>query len=299
MKKVSVILPIYEIDCAMLKEAIESILRQTYSLFELIIVCDKYIKEVDEMLAQYELLDNRVIVIRNQHRLGIAESLNYGIRLSTGEYIARMDGDDISLPRRFEKQVEYLDCHSNVDVLFSMSGAINEVGTRVSHSSHRLTDTQIVSSLFVGNMLFHPTVMLRKKILCEKNCFYDGTHVVEDYDLWTRLMIAGAQFHQMKDVLYLYRVHSGQTTVKVKDSAEEDGLAILYNYIIGFGIDTDIDSVRAFHKYMRSIEVISKEDKVKAKETLKKIVDIIRDKGDASFLKKRVVIMNIRRSIKR
>ena len=298
MTKVSIILPVYDINSKMLRVAIDSILLQSYSNIELLIICDKSDVKVDLLLNEYELKDKRLKVIRNKKRIGIAESLNLGIRSSSGQYIARMDGDDISVSTRIEKQVEYLNSHKEVDVVFTRSGAINENGRRIFRPSYKLSDSQLISSLFIGCMVFHPTVMIRKDVLIKTNCFYDGRHFVEDYDLWTRLVLSGVRLHQMNDILYLYRIHANQTTIKVKDNAVSDSLRILHSFIVGRGIDVSIEDTEKYRIYMTSKNKITANFRNTGKAVLKKIAEQNYDDFDIHFLNKRALVLEFIRWLK-
>ncbi len=113
MPKISVVMPVYNTKEEWLREAIESILNQSYKDFEFIIIDDGSDKSIEPIVNSYN--DARIVLIR-QENLGIAKSLNYGFKISKGEYIARMDSDDISLPERFEKQVNFLDKNPQISV---------------------------------------------------------------------------------------------------------------------------------------------------------------------------------------
>lgn len=114
MPKISVVMPVYNTKEEWLREAIESILNQSYKDFEFIIIDDGSDKSIEPIVNSYN--DARIVLIRQENQ-GIAKSLNYGFKISKGEYIARMDSDDISMPERFEKQVNFLDKNPQISVL--------------------------------------------------------------------------------------------------------------------------------------------------------------------------------------
>ena len=118
--KISVLMPVYNTDNTILKQTIESILNQTFADFEFLIVNDCSTNEnVEKIVLEYQQKDNRIKYFMNEKNLGISGTRNKLIDLSQGEYLAVMDHDDISLPNRFEKQVEFLDKHLDVGVVAS------------------------------------------------------------------------------------------------------------------------------------------------------------------------------------
>lgn len=112
-KLISVIMSVYN-ESEYIAEAIESILKQTYKKFEFIIVDDCSTDETPEIIKHYAESDNRIIFVQNETNLGLTQNLNKALNISNGAYIARMDGDDISLPERFERQIEFLNEHKEI-----------------------------------------------------------------------------------------------------------------------------------------------------------------------------------------
>ena len=209
--KISVVMSIYERSDYMY-EAIESILSQTFSDFELIIVIEKSNsqKEIcDKIEKKYP--DKRIKLICNEEKLGFAKSLNVGIEAAKGEYIARMDDDDISLPERFQKQVAFLDNNKNIDILGSyikmFMNCNDECTVPTEYEELRvraLNETPI----------YHPTVMMRKQSLDQNNLRYSSEYMTEDFDLWCRA-IKILKFANIPEVLLLYRA-SGQNATATK-----------------------------------------------------------------------------------
>jgi glycosyltransferase involved in cell wall biosynthesis len=125
MPRISVVMSVYNGE-KYLRQAIESILQQTYTDFEFIIIDDGSTDSSREIIQSYD--DKRIRLVINEQNIGLTKSLNKGIRLAKGEFIARMDADDISLPQRFEKQVAYLDSHPEVGVLGTYANIIDHRG---------------------------------------------------------------------------------------------------------------------------------------------------------------------------
>jgi glycosyltransferase involved in cell wall biosynthesis len=202
---ISVVLPVYNAE-KHLKEAIESILTQTYKIFELIIINDGSTDNSLAIIKKYEKLDKRIIIINRKNK-GLIVSLNDGLKKAKGKYIARMDADDISLPQRFEEQIylmenEGLDICGGHYLLINDDGETN--GLNLTPISHNMCFLSLVSKVPFA----HPTVMIRKEFL-EHNCLLYGQtefRIAEDLDLWMRMIKMGAKFSNVNSILFKYRI---------------------------------------------------------------------------------------------
>lgn len=188
-----------------LKEAIESILDQTFRDFEFIIVNDGSTDGTSDILAHYQQIDNRIRVYDQENR-GLVTSLNRGCQLAKGEYIARMDADDISLPERFAKQVEFLNAHSEVGVLGTQMEQIDEKGKPFNAFHAPLDHEAIVWKMLFECSIAHPTVMMRKALLTEAGGYDPSYSHIEDTELWSRL-IGVTRFANHPESLFLRRWH--------------------------------------------------------------------------------------------
>lgn len=189
-----------------LSEAVQSILGQTFHDFEFLIIDDGSTDASLEIVTQFA--DERIRLIRNEQNCGLAASLNRGMALASGEYVARMDCDDVSLPRRLEKQVSFLDANPEIAVCGSrvrtIGRAIEEVWL------YPLEPDVIRCQLLFENALAHPSVMLRRKIFDSYRLSYDQTFPCsQDYDLWVRTA-RHAPLANVDDVLLFYRLHEDQ-----------------------------------------------------------------------------------------
>lgn len=196
--RISVLMPAYNAE-KYISEAIESILNQTFFDFEFIIINDGSTDNTVNIIKSYH--DDRIILIDNQQNMGLVSVLNQGLKLASGEYIARMDADDISLPERFMKQIKFMDKHSQVGVLgtwFHIFGdKINRLEKKPKYP--KLKDFIITSP--VG----HPTVMMRKTFLDKYHLQYDPAYAhAEDYELWVRA-VKYMKFANLPEVLLNYR----------------------------------------------------------------------------------------------
>lgn len=203
--KISAVMPVYN-DARHLPRAIESVLDQTLQGFEFIIVDDHSTDETAEILAGYVQLDSRIRVIRNEKNIGVASSLNRGCEIASGELIARMDSDDISLPERFERQVAFLNAHPEVGVLGTQTVFIEEDG-RFSQQPEWKKPTShndLVWRLLYSTPLCHPSVMMRMKCFREVGG-YNPDYPNEDMKLWTEMTFV-TRLVNLEDVLLYYRM---------------------------------------------------------------------------------------------
>lgn len=184
MAEISVVVPIYNGE-QYLEEALNSIALQSFKDFEVILVCEYGTSnESLDIVHKFRKNDKRFKIITNTSKLGISESLNVGIRKSTGKYIARMDADDISGQKRLEIQKLYMDYYSNIGVCGIKHKVINSPRWIVDYHSN---PEQINSDLLFFVSLRHPTIMMRSDVILKNNLFYDSSLPgVEDYDYFIR-----------------------------------------------------------------------------------------------------------------
>lgn len=184
--------------------ALNSIFHQTYSKFETIVIDDASTDGTWVRLSRFH--DRRLIILKNNTSLGISASLNRGLRLTKGTYIARMDADDISDPTRFKAQVDFLTTHTAVGVVGTWVRLINAEEQEQGYKKFPVSEREIKHMLPYTNPLIHPTVMVRRALF-EKyglyNSEYDGA---EDYELWLRWS-KYTQFANIGQVLLNYRLH--------------------------------------------------------------------------------------------
>ena len=207
--RVSVVMPAYNAQ-SFIADAISSILDQTFSDFEFIIINDGSIDATVSIIKTFA--DPRIRLINMPRNMGIVAALNAGLDAARGEYIARMDSDDMSLPERFARQVEHLDTHPECAVVGVQPicfGALNLIGNP---NPANLTMIKMLTE----NQICHPGVMIRRAVLDEYNLRYNPDYeTCEDYELWTRVL-QHAQIHNIPDRLLKYRVHGNNLTIRNK-----------------------------------------------------------------------------------
>ena len=200
---VTVLMPVY--NCQLyIREAIESILNQTYVNFELLIIDDASTDETVAIIKSYE--DARINLVVKPENSGLTKSLNYGLSLAKGEYIARMDGDDISLPNRLAVQIEYLEKNKEV----ALCGTQYKVIGREKYSNHPCSYEDLKVNLLEECYIAHPTVVFRTAFVkTHKVNYSEKFDFIEDYELWSRLIFLG-KIVNIDQVLVHYRVHENQ-----------------------------------------------------------------------------------------
>ena len=207
---ISVVMSVYNGE-KYLREAVNSILAQSFTNFEFIIVDDGSADNTAAILDSYT--DVRIIRKKNEQNTGLAFSLNKAISTARGDFIARMDADDFSMPGRLEMQFNYLTQNPQVAVVGSDFVSIDEAGRRLGRSAHVTTPGQVRWRLLFGNAVAHPTVMFRKSLF-EKGFRYDeNMQASQDYDLWFRISEEHA-ITNLPEELLLYRRHTGRVSIK-------------------------------------------------------------------------------------
>lgn len=206
---VSIIMSCYNEEIEWINQCIQSLLNQTYKNLEIVIVNDnpKNI-EISKVLNCYLNLDSRIKVIINPNNLGLVKSLNEAIMESNGEYIARIDSDDISELSRIETQVNYLINNKDVDFVMSHANIINESGFKVGEytvTPNKMKDIKLL--LKYKNVSIHPTWMFRRKILIKLKG-YNEIAYVEDYEFLCRAILEGYNIESIPLKLIDYRIRS-------------------------------------------------------------------------------------------
>ena len=209
--KVTVLMPVYNGE-KYLKKSIESILDQTFTDFEFLIIDDGSTDESLELIKSYD--DTRIKIIVHEQNKGLIKTLNEGIELAAGDYVARMDGDDVSLPERLEKQIAFMDNNQDVAVCGTWTKSMNENGKIVS-TMKSLSGILLKYNYWKPSPMIHPSVMMRKSLIKEFLFSVDAASA-EDYDLWLRIVKKHRIFN-IKECLLLYRIHGENISTKRRD----------------------------------------------------------------------------------
>lgn len=202
--KISILMGIYNCENT-LEDAIESILRQTYQNWELIMCDDGSSDNTYQVALEYrDRYPEKIIVIQNEKNMRLAATLNHCAQYATGKYIARMDGDDISVAERFEKQVDFLEKHPEYDLVGTYMKAFDEDGDR---NIIAIKDKPLKTDLPKFNPFHHATIMMKKSVFDSLGGYRisELTTRAEDVDLWFRFFARGYRGYNLSEPLYLVR----------------------------------------------------------------------------------------------
>lgn len=199
-----------------LKETISSILNQTFTDFELIIVNDLSTDSSLEIINSFQ--DPRIKVINNKENIGLTKSLNLAIEESKGEYIARMDADDICFPNRFKSQVAFLDKNKEIALCGGEAEIIDKNNNITGDIMVEYTPGYVRSSLFFRNVFIHPSIMFRKKDIIEIGLYDESYRYAQDYELYLRLIAKGKLLSNIKEKILKYRIHDEGISVAKLDT---------------------------------------------------------------------------------
>lgn len=202
MPLVSVVMSVYN-EVRFLREAVNSILNQTFSNFEFIIINDGATDGSLEILKSYN--DERIIIV-SQENMGLTKSLNKGIKLARGIYIARMDASDISAFTRLEKQAKVLETYKDISLVATWYSIIDENGKIIVKKRIPIGMDEIEQSLKRDNPICHGSVMIRKSVLREVDLYRPEFRYAQDYDLWLRILHKGFKFFVIPEFLYQKRI---------------------------------------------------------------------------------------------
>ena len=202
--KITVLMPVYNAE-KYLHEAIDSILNQTFTDFEFLIINDASTDKSKKIILSFK--DPRIRYYENQKNLGVAKTLNWGLKLAKAKYIARMDADDIASSKRLQLQYEVLNQQENkLAVVVSYYDIINKKGNFLYTQKNSVSPEEIYYTLQFRNCIGHPTVMFDKNIILKDFKGYSTSHEAEDYDLWLRLA-SRYKFRKIKKRLLKLRIH--------------------------------------------------------------------------------------------
>jgi len=204
-----------------LAEAIDSILAQTFTDFEFIIIDDASTDDSLQVINSYK--DARIIVVQNTKNLGLTKSLNIGIAKAKGKYIARMDSDDISLPKRLEKQFGFMEEHLEFAFCGTRAKTINDVGKEISFFKPPTDSSKILALLLFKNCFFHSSLIIRTEKLSQVSGYNQNYKYAQDYRLYLELFKNKCYGTNLKEQLLVYRVLN--SNISHKNSDKQDDLA--------------------------------------------------------------------------
>jgi len=238
--KISVILPVYNAE-KYIEEAIDSILGQTYSDFELIVLNDGSTDTSLEVIKKY--CDDAKVKIVSHENQGLIYTLNKGIVLAQGNYIARMDADDIAHPERFEKQLSLFEANPKLGVC---SASTENFGAESGVTIRSADNDMLKATLLFWPPFAHPAAMIKRSVLLEHNVRYrEEFKHCEDYDLWSQLA-PYCEFSNVTEVMLKYRVHPEQVTNSFSDVVLDAHFRICHRNLSPHGVELEKRDFLAF-----------------------------------------------------
>jgi glycosyltransferase involved in cell wall biosynthesis len=257
--RVTVLMSVYNGE-EYLREAVDSILNQSFRDFEFLIINDGSTDSTKGIIESYD--DPRIQLIDNGENIGLTRSLNRGLRLSRGEYIVRQDHDDVSMPERLERQVEFLDRHPEAVVVASNFQIINSENILIKVDYRRARDTALIAwrLLFYNCLAGHSQVMFRRKNILDLGGYSEEYAFSQDHNLWLRINEVG-RISSIPDVLIKKREHEDSITSRFKEIQEENSLKQsqhALSKLIGKEISVqEVNDLRIFWKASEIKEVMN------------------------------------------
>ncbi|MBI4665137.1 MAG: glycosyltransferase [Nitrospinae bacterium] len=217
---VTVLMPVYNAG-KYLRQSIESVLAQTYGDFEFLIINDGSTDDTAQIVRSYS--DSRIRFVENESNTGMVATLNRGLSLATHKLVARMDGDDISLPQRLEKQVACFSQNEKLALLGSRCGQIDENGVSIYMGALEkpLEPVTVKWYQLFDNPFTHTSVMYKKNVVFDDLGGYRWSDICADYDLWARIAESGYEAQNLPDRLVDYRTHSSSIIGALRAKNEE------------------------------------------------------------------------------
>jgi glycosyltransferase involved in cell wall biosynthesis len=224
-----------------LHETIESILNQTYKNFEIIIV-DNF-SNYDFLSYMNSFKDDRIKPFQNKNNGVIVVNRNYGLTKAQGEYIAVCDDDDLWIPQKLEKQVNYLNYNHDIAALGCQYSCINENGNPLNEMHWPVGFKNNIFSLITGfSPVGHPGVLIRKKVLNKVGNYDSRYPPAEDYELWLRLVVNGYKLDNLDEFLIKYRIHQSQTSTLQRKLLRKNHILafnFFYHLMVGMQLTTN------------------------------------------------------------
>lgn len=267
--KISLIMSVYNGE-DYLSEAIDSVVNQSFTDWELIVINDCSTDSTSEILSRYEAQDSRIKVHTNEVNLRLPSSLNKALTLAKGKYVARMDADDICMPNRLQMQYDFMESHTDVD-LSSCRFMTLKNGVISSGGCGGKSDAESIKALLlVTNPILHPGIIAKRDVISALG--YDKNFTcTEDMELWTRFILEGKKVEILSEYLMIYRLHDKQITETTLDKQKKEVVLIQKNYLsellqpmneeqenfyingVYFTKNTDVNKLCKFYKWAKSV----------------------------------------------
>lgn len=259
--KISVLMPAYNVE-KYIGEAIESILNQTFTDFEFIIIDDCSTDKTWDIIQEYSKKDKRIVAVKNDVNLKLSATLNKGINICKATYIARMDSDDWSYPYRLEKQYKIIRQDPEIGILGGVMEVCDDKLHTLNIRRYNITDTEIRKHLFRYSPFCHATIIYRKDVVEYAGGYNVNLYDAEDYDLYFRIGKI-AKFRNSNDILYKMRYNEKSVSNTRSRRQEKLTLFIRVKALIEYGYSMNIYDKLYFFAQLISMFVLPQKYKVK------------------------------------
>lgn len=249
--QVSVLMSVYNGE-KYLRQAVESVLAQGFTDFELLVANDASTDSSREILTSYD--DERIKIFDNKRNLGLTASLNKLISRARGEYLARLDADDVCQTDRLQKQVDYLRSNPEVSLVCSWVNVIDNNGERISRRQMPIGHAEIVANMLFFNPITHSSVMMRRDKVKQVGGYDKQYKKSQDYKLWVDIAVNGGKLACIADYLVDFREH--ESSITATGSSEQEGFAVqamqsFYGRLLDMRLSTAAAKLirRVYHGY--------------------------------------------------
>ncbi len=226
---VSIILATYN-GLKYIEESINSVLNQTYKNFEFIIINDCSTNNVEQIILNYQKKDNRIIYIKNKTNLKLTQSLNKWINISKWKYIARIDDDDIWLPEKLKKQINFMEKNKDYWLCWTSTIVIDSKWNKIQKIKMRNTDREIKENILKSNQFTHSSIIIKKNILNNIWWWYNKKwEWTEDYELWLRIWKI-SKLYNLSDFLVKYRWLKTSISRKNKNKQQINNIKLCFKF---------------------------------------------------------------------
>lgn len=280
-KRLSVLMPVFNAE-KYLKEAIDSILNQSYSDFDFLIINDGSTDSSEEIILGYS--DSRIIYVKNEFNIGLIDTLNKGLSLVTTEIIARMDADDYSFPDRFEKQLQLLDENPIVGIVgLQFITYTSDVAT-----SYGIDQTEILYRMFYQCPFVHAGIMFRRKNIDSTQLKYNKEYThAEDYELYSRLCL-NTPSKNHSETLMKIRFHYESVSYTEQSTQIDNSIRVKKNYYQFWGVSFSNDEISLLNKFFyKEFSYFSEKNQLlHCQELVHRLVNAILEKGNLELAEK-------------
>ena len=270
LPEISVLMPVFNGE-RYLEMAIDSILNQTFKDFELIIINDGSTDFSEKIIFSYN--DSRIKYYKNSENIGLIATLNKGIDLCNGRFIARMDADDISLPKRLQKQWDFLNTHSEYAMVGSDMEKIDNNNQHIGNIKKYCPAQLIKTQLFFKNAFAHSTMLIRKDIL-NKFRYNENYIYAEDYFLWSQIAFK-YPVANLPGILIKYREHQQSVSVQNEQQQEDTSKNIYAYHLNQLNINSSASELDLHFKLLKKpkhIDIFNKKERKSIEDWIERLL---------------------------